>query len=564
MQLTILDWLIMVGYLLIVIGIGFLGARKIHGTRDYFLGGQRFSIGTMIGQSFSVGTHPEMIVSLAGAVQTTGLSAIWFQWKNLFVTPFYWIMTPIFRRIRRTTTAEMMEDRYGPWMAVLYTVFALIFFAINMANLLKGAGKVIQQVIGATWTVNQIVVGIAIIFMFYSFLGGLVASVWNNFLQGLLIITLSFMLIPLAWPLVGGLTGVRALLPPTHLSLVTPAGIGVWAIFMLTLNGFVGIMAQPHILATSSTGKDEQTCRIGVFYGNYVKRFCTVGWTMVGLLVSALLAKNVFGAGGLHEPEEAFGYACRHLLFPGLAGLLLACILAAGMAACSAFMVDSGALLTQSLYRRHMRPAGTDLHYLLVGRLSGFLVALFAVFYAVFLIQRVLYSFLLTETMATYMGISLLGGIIWRRANRWGALASIIAAFFTNFYLYYLRDQRLDHWDANVFFLSLLSGCLALIVVSLLTKDEPKEKMSSFFGRLETPSEIPWSESLAVDEKRRARIRKQASEEGKQLILIGLSCRRSGAESYPFFHAFREDLLGLAKCFGWVLLLVFATWFLLG
>ena len=67
----------------------------------------------MIGQSFGVGTHAEMPVALAGAVYSVGASAIWFQLKNLFITPFYWIMAPIFRRIRRTTMAEFMSDRYG-------------------------------------------------------------------------------------------------------------------------------------------------------------------------------------------------------------------------------------------------------------------------------------------------------------------------------------------------------------------------------------------------------------------------------------------------------------------
>ena len=91
------------------------------------------------------------------------------------------------------------------------------------------------------------------------------------------------------------------------------------------------------------------------------------------------------------------------------------------------------------------------------------------VLYAMFLIQSVLYTFLLTETLATFVGISVLGGIVWPRANRWGALASLLSALATNFLLYYVSGQRLDHWDANVFLAALLAGILALVVVSLLT-----------------------------------------------------------------------------------------------
>ena len=83
-------------YFVIVALIGVFGSLKVKGTQGYFLGERRFSPWVMIGQSLSVGTHPEMIVAVSGAVYATGASAIWYQWKNLFATPFYWIMAPVF------------------------------------------------------------------------------------------------------------------------------------------------------------------------------------------------------------------------------------------------------------------------------------------------------------------------------------------------------------------------------------------------------------------------------------------------------------------------------------
>ena len=69
--------------------------------------------------------------------------------------------------------------------------------------------------------------------------------------------------------------------------------------------------------------------------------------TTAEMPVSLAGAVYSLGASALADPEEAFGFACRHLLFPGGLGLLIACVLAATMASCSALMVDSGALLTQ-------------------------------------------------------------------------------------------------------------------------------------------------------------------------------------------------------------------------
>ena len=205
-------------------------------------------------------------------------------------------------------------------MGAIYIVFAVCFFIINTGSMLKGAGKVISQATGGGVGVNEIVVAMTVMFMLYSFVGGLVAAAWTDLFQGFLIIVLSFMLIPLGWSVVGGLDGMQASLEPFRFSLATPSGIGPWVIAMLTLNGLVGIMAQPHQLATVGTGKDERTCRVGMFYGNMIKRVCTVGWALVGLIVAAMVAQGHADAATLGDPENAFGFACRQLLFPGRAG----------------------------------------------------------------------------------------------------------------------------------------------------------------------------------------------------------------------------------------------------
>ncbi len=544
MRLAPLDWAVLIGYLVAMAAIGLFVGLRVRDTEDYFMGRRRFSKWLMIGQSFGVGTHAEMPVSLAGAVYGMGASAIWFQWKNLFATPFYWIMAPVFRRVRRTTMAEMTEDRYGPWMGAIYTLFALSFFTINTAAMLKGAAKVINQATGGELGVNAVVLGMTAIFILYSFIGGLVASAWTDFFQGFLIIALSFMLVPLGLAAVGGMDGIRASLEPHQLSLATPSGIGPWVIAVLTLNGLVGIMAQPHMLAAVGTGKDERACRLGFMAGNFVKRICTIGWMFVGLIVAAAVTQGVFDVSELSDPEDAFGLACRHLLLPGGLGLLVASVMAANMSTSSALMVDSGALFTQSFYRK-IAAGRPDRHYLWVGRISGFALTMVGVLYALLVVEQVLYSFLLTETLATYMGISFLGGILWRRANRYGALASLVTALAVNFLLYYLQGERLDHWDPFVFLVSLGAGVLALVLVSTLTAPEPDESCRSFFDRLQTPSD---SDEAASEQKS---------------LLVNLLHLRRGAGDAPLLTAYRTDLTGLVAGILLAVALVAGTWLIL-
>jgi Na+/proline symporter len=299
------------------------------------------------------------------------------------------------------------------------------------------------------------------------------------------------------------------------------------------------------MLATVGTGRDERTCRVGMLLGNFVKRVCTVGWMLVGLVAAALVAR---GAGRpLADPENAFGFACRSLLFPGALGLLVASILAASMSACSAYMVDVGALFTEGFYRPHVRADGSDRHYLWVGRISGAAITMLGVLYAMFLIESVLYTFLLTETLATFVGIGLLGGIVWRRANRWGALASLLGALATNFSLYYLAGGRLDRWDPNVFLAALAVGVVALVVVSLATAPESQERIATLFERLGTNSDAP-----------------ARAERNDALLLVNVLRLRSAIAGRGW-RVFGEDLAGLAAGFVLVVGLIAATaWLLTG
>ncbi len=575
MRINGLDELIILAYFGVLVAVGVVASLRVKDTENYFLGKRRFGKLLMIAQSFGVGTHSDMPVSLAGAVYTSGISAIWYQWKNLFATPFYWIMAPVFRRVRRTTTAEMMEDRYGPGLSGFYIVFALVFFTINIASILKGAAKILHEMLGGRLGVNPIVLGLAAIFILYSFIGGLIASAWSDCLQGLLIIALSFMLIPLGWSLVGGLAGMKRALPSFEFSLATPKEIGVWFILMLTLNGLIGIMAQPHMMAAVGTGKDERSCRVGFFHGNYVKRVCTIGWALVGLMVAVFIQRGLFGAHSLRDPEDAFGFACRHLLSPGFRGLLIASVMGASLASCSALMVDSGAIFTQGLYRQRLARGRSDPHYLWAGRLSGLAAVLVAIVYALFFIQKVLYSFLLTETMATYVGISIVIGLMWKRANRWGAASSLLAAFGTNFFLYHWKNERLDFWDPNIFLAALVAGTASLVLVSLLTPPEREDRIAQFFTRLETPSDadrdrlagLPPAASAsaacpspgALDSE----IRRRAAENGQQLLLVNLLSLRRAACGIGFFKAYREDLKGLLIGSALSVGLVMAFWALL-
>ena len=314
--------------------------------------------------------------------------------------------------------------------------------------------------------------------------------------------------------------------------MVTPGDVGIFTIVMLTLNGLIGIVAQPHMLAAVGTGSTEKSCRIGMAYGSFIKRFCTIGWALVGLIVVVMIMHS---GEVLGDREDAFGYATRSLLFPGSVGLMIACVLAANMSTCSAFTVDGGALFTLNFYRRYLAPNKKDRHYLNVGRVAGAAVTTLGVVFA-FYLDIVLEAFLFTETLAAFMGISMFGAISWKRANRHGALASLIVSSGLFFYLTNKEFSTLLHWDALNFGISLLAGFCSLVVVSLWTKPENEDRLRRFYERLDTHCQLDTQTGQEIE----------ISEPGHDLLLAHIFDSGLAKGWKYFYNRFRVDLNGLA------------------
>ncbi len=550
---TWLDWAVLGAYLAGITAFGLWIARRIRTSRGYFLGDRNFPWWVMIGQAFGTGTHAENPVAQTGAVFDRGFATIWYQWKNMLITPFYWLMAPWYRRSERTTIGEIVEDRFGRGMAFAYTLFAMLYFVCNQGAMLKGAGKVISVATGGQLvSPNGCVAAMVGTFVLYSFFGGLAAAAYTDFVQGFLIIALSFMLIPSGLAAVGGVEGVRASLPADFFELYNQAsGIDLFTIAMLTLNGLVGITAQPHILAMNAAGRTERAGRVGQTYGNMIKRLCTIGWALTGLIVAALVIRTGVSLG---DNENAFGYACLHLLGPGFTGLMVACVLAANMSTCSNFMVNSGALFTRNVYVRFIRPGAGDRECLLVGRLSGLGMTMLGVLFALS-VDQVLDAFLFNETIPAFLGITVMGGILWRRANRYGAYAATATALGVYYALNAHASGALNlvyKWTPEPFGWAMLAGAAAFVLASLATRPESAERTAAFFDAMRRSSDAAPGAPKPL-----------AADRGQDLVLLDVTGWFSRARWRGFFRRYREDLAGFVLAWGAVLLLIALAWGLL-
>lgn len=220
------DWASLGIYLVGVTALGIWASRQVKDMSDFVMP-RRFGKLMMLMHGFGTSTHSDQAVSVASKCYSSGLSGIWYQWMWLFATPFFWLIAPMMRRFRALTTADVFAARYGPSVAVLFCAFGLAKFVATIGNMLKGSGAVVDACTGGRISAEIAIIVMTVLFVVYGLAGGLRAAIVTDFVQGVLTILFSFLLLPIVLNAVGGISGMResfaTLSPKTLLSATSRA-----------------------------------------------------------------------------------------------------------------------------------------------------------------------------------------------------------------------------------------------------------------------------------------------------------------------------------------------------
>ncbi len=492
------DWFTLGIYFCVIVGIGVWTAKKIKDTADFFIGGRRFGKTMMVFFSFGAGTNGNQAVGVASGTYRAGMSGIWWQWLWLFATPFYWLIAPIFRRMRAVTTGDYFDQRYSPGVGALFSVVGILQLSANMGVMLLGAGTVIKALTGGAIPLAVAIPSLTLLFVFYGVAGGLSAAIITDFIQGILTVLLSFMVLPFALREVGGFAGLHEkIADPAMFQIVAAEQLTFFFISMLALNATLGIVCQPHIMGVCAAGRNELDGRVGFAGGNLLKRICTVAWMLTGLC-AVVLYPGLEGA----AVDETYGLMARELLpkiLPGLVGVFLASMLASVMSSCDAFMVSCSGLWTQNIYRRYFAPGKDEQHYVLVGRIASVVIVAMALVFA-FSFKDVVEGLKVFWKFSALTAAAFWVGLFWRRSTVAGAWAGTLTTFvvwlvtgrefFHTFAVAHLPEfmvfngKFLESWQILCY---LTAGFAAVILVSLITKRVPEERLDRLYNCLRTP-----------------------------------------------------------------------------
>ncbi|MGQ9561694.1 MAG: sodium:solute symporter family protein [Candidatus Oleimicrobiaceae bacterium] len=463
--LHLLDWAIIVLYFAAMVFIGTWTRRRVKDTRDFYQGGRSFGKFLTTAMHFGTITSADQAAGVAREIYRQGLSGMWFQNLPLLFTPFYWFVSVLQRRARYVGPGDIYLHRFeSKFVGGLFALYILLnaIYGGSIGYLLTGktlqammvkpesactveerrsveefnelqalqqkqsyntlseAEKERLEVLQEKMKRNELHAYIsylkmdvfyviyALIVASYTVLGGLFAAVLNDVIQSMLILILSFMLLPVGLHALGGFRGLHASVPDYMFEIFGSAATSEYTwYFVLAMVTINLIILPPRNFTYGGSPKDDFSARMGMVTGAFIKRLAMIGWALTGLIAVGLYR------GQLSDPTNIWGHMTRNLLGVGFVGLMIASIMAANMSSISATSLEWSAAFTKNIFLP-LVPRASESLQVIVGRIVIFIVLGSTIYFAR-MVDDIFVVFKYVLSVGTIIGPALWLVYFWRR-----------------------------------------------------------------------------------------------------------------------------------------------------
>lgn len=516
MRLTVLDYLIVLGYfaLITAIGLWFAGRAK-RSMLDYFLSHRSMPWWlagvVMVSTTFSADTP----LAVTEMVAKNGVAGNWLWWSMLgsgMLTVFFFAR--LWRRAEVITDVELTELRYSGKPAAFLRGFraaylGLIVNIIIMGWVNLGMAKVLAGTLGIPkWTALSICLAITFLYTMISGYWGVAATdgIQYCFEMGGAIV-LAFVAVDAA----GGIEAMKAKLGEAHPAGAPagvtfgsaadamsfwPAGGDAWVLplvtvaALLTLNWWASWYpgAEPggggYVVQNMLACRNERGARAAALFFN-IAHYALRSWPWV---ITALCSLAIYGgavkdAAGNEDPGGNYVRMMTDFLPAGLRGLMLASFAAAYMSTVATQMNWGSSYLINDLYRRFIRRDADEKHYVAAARVATLLTVVLSLIATAFMDQvSHAWEFLLMLGAGT--GLVYILRWYWWRVNAWSEVSAMAAAFITSLVLRnFIDTSRAAGFGLNLILTTVVTT-IVWLAATFLTRPEPRETLVAFYTKV--------------------------------------------------------------------------------
>lgn len=441
---SIVVWTVL--YFLACAGLGVWSLRRTRTARDFWVAGRGFGVVTMGLATMAAAFSGFVFLGGPGLTYRIGLSSLFINVSVGFTSGL--LCFSVAKRLRLLaevrevyTVPDAVLHRFGSRAASGSAAAAILVGSVGyLGAQLLALGTLIGAVLGVRSLAVAVAIGLAVL-LFYSVAGGMVAGIYTDVFQGVLMVTAAVAVFWYAMDAGGGWGNVLAsiagserfgrqfLEPFGETPVLTPLG------FFFVFG--IGVLGQPHMVHKFFMLRDPRSLKWFPLVLGGSQVLCLLIWLGIGLAVPALVAQGKLAP--LERPDDA-APAFLLAFTPGiLAGFAVAAILAAIMSTADSFTNLGAAVLVRDLPKAFGRKVEDELFW---GRIATVLVTLAAA--ALALLYNDLIALLGTFAFGTFgaaLAPALAVGLNWKRVTARAATASIVTGTVLNLVLEFLGRQ---------------------------------------------------------------------------------------------------------------------------
>jgi SSS family solute:Na+ symporter len=429
-KLTLFDFAVFGLYMAATLALGFWVARRGRNTtRGYFLGDKKIPWYVVGASMVATDISSEHFISNVGGAYKHGIvlaAGSWNAW--IIYSLLIWIFLPYYIRTGIYTMPEFLERRYNTACRYIFAVFLVAgYVAAIIAGSLYAGGLALESIFGIR--LGYGIVFFAVATGVYTIYGGLASAAWTDFLQMCVLLLAGFLVPVLALSHAGSLAPMfhdapekfQMFHPPTYKPF---AFTGVFTGF-LTVGIWYSCTSQ-HIVQRVLGAKDEWNARMGVVTAGFLHIITPFFFIIPGMVAFQLFPH-------LERPDQAYLVLVKTLVPAGLKGLILAGMAGALMSTLSTVLNSSATLVTLDLYKKLSRRDLSEEQQVRFGRFSATVILAGSIGIAFSYASSTRLLFENVQNVFFYIAppfaVIFTLGMLWRRANATGALATIISGF---------------------------------------------------------------------------------------------------------------------------------------
>ncbi len=466
-------------YLMITLGIGLWAAKHIKSSGDFFIAGRNIGMLTMAIASFA---SIQSGFGVVGGVSQTFTNGLGFVVGVMFAAPLGFVLSwfLVGRKIWRLggvseiyTLGDLVAKRYRSESVRFWLSIAIFLGVIGyLGTQVQAMGVVMQAIFGGPLLLGSFI-GLAIMAI-YSAIGGMVAGVYTDLFQGILMVIAAVVVFFSALRAGGGVLEINQTLYAENPDLTSPFGLmPVMTIFCWFVLFSLGAAGQPHFLTKFLMVKDEKELKWGAFTSGFAYMLSTLFAIGVGLAALSLSIKGEFPE--LSSPDQALTVFLMEYASPIVSGVVMAGLMAAIMSTGNSFVNLGAACLVRDVPKALGIQVKNELFWSRVVTLLLFVLSfLFAVYMDTLVALLGVFGW---GTFATAIFPAVVLGLVWERATAVGAVSSIVIGVALSFVLEVGGKYGLKLLPPGI-----INGAFTLAVsiavfigVSLLTQKRPVE-----------------------------------------------------------------------------------------